>query len=127
MALRISQGQGTFLLLGVVLVVALVLGLRSKFMPTPAIIVPETPKPTVSDVASDWRGDVTRILAEYDQSQDARAAEQALLALHVADQDREVHLALVIAFHTVGESKPEGKSQLTAARTRFASGSSVLR
>jgi hypothetical protein len=114
-------------LLGAICVVAIVLAIRNHFQPSPEYTNVETPVRTMTEVASDWRTDVTRILSEYDRSQDARAAEQAMLALRVAEADREIHLKFVLAFHALGESQPQGKADLAAARQLFASNTNVVR
>lgn len=125
MATSPSQGKFTLILLGAICLIALFLALRSRIYSTTPVSPSVSPSTPVT-VASDWRADVTRILAEYDRNQDARAAEQALLALHVVDQDRETHLQLVLAFHALGESRPEGKAKLADARRLFLS-SDVVR
>lgn len=91
------------------------------------VVIPNAPPRSVEEVAGDWRSDVTRLMAEYDRTQDARAAEQGFLALHVVDQDRDLHLKFVLAFHALGESKPEGRAELAEARRRFESASPVIR
>ena len=123
-----TSAKFTLGLLAAICVVAVILAIRGHFFvrdlePSASV----SPIRTMDEVANDWRTDVTRILSEYDRSQDARAAEQALLALHVADVDRDVHLKLVLAFHALGESQPQGKVDLAAARELFASNANVLR
>lgn len=122
-----AQMKFTLGLLASICLIAGVLAIFQHRSPSPIVTIPTTPARTETAVASDWRNDVTRILSEYDQNQDARAAEQALIALHVVNQDREVDLKLVLAFHALGESRPEGKAQLAEARRLFLSTSSVVR
>lgn len=123
-----TSAKFTLGLLGAICVVAIVLAIRGHFFQRNTEYVNvETPVRSMNEVASDWRADVTRILSEYDRSQDARAAEQGLLALHVAQGDQALHLQLVLAFHALGESRPQGKADLVAARELFGSGANVVR
>jgi hypothetical protein len=121
-----SRVKFTFGLIVVICLVAVFLAWRQKKQPDEVIPL-SAPVRTVEEVGSDWRSDVTRILSEYDRTQDARAAEQGFLALRVVEQDQDLHLKFVLAFHAIGESRPEGKVQLTEARRRFESSSGVIR
>lgn len=121
-----SQTRYLIGLLIVICLVAGILAIKKQFEPT-MVVLPDAPVRSEMDVAESWRADVARTLSEFDQNQDARAAEQSLLALRVVDRDRELHLKFVLAFHALGESRPEGKSDLSEARRLFASSASVIR
>ncbi len=122
-----SRVKFTFGLLIVICLIALYLGVRQKQRAATESIPFASPVRTVTEVGNDWRSDVARILSEYDRTQDARAAEQSLLALRVVEGDQDLHLKFVLAFHAIGESRPEGKTQLTEVRRRFETSSDVIR
>lgn len=124
---EIPQTKFTLALLVIVCLIAGVLAFRQRHQSVVTTPPEAATARSQADVAGDWRADVTRLLSEYDQNQDARAAEQGLLALHVVDQDRELHLKIVLAFHALGESRPEGKAELLEARRLFVSSAGMLR
>lgn len=64
------------------------------------------------EIQQAWRISAQAAVAQYRQDQNAEKARDALVALKVANADRDVHLALVLAF--------EGKRQnVTGAGARL--------
>ncbi len=84
--------------------------------------VRSSPAPVVSqeDMRRAWLSGVARVLADYDRSHDAQAAENVLLALTVPTQD-ERHINLVIAFHALAANEKNAEALLAVARAAFAS------
>jgi hypothetical protein len=125
--IKITKANYLLGLLGVIGICAAVLALRTQTHE------PVTPSPTgavarpVAEIRADWQAGVVRILSEYDRTQDAKAAEEGLLELRVAEGDRDLHLELVIAFQALTDSRAGGKGQLQAARTHFEGRETMLR
>lgn len=113
-------------LLLIVCVTAGVLSWRTRQSTTGSSKSTLTAKPAAV-IQSDWRAGVTRVLAEYDQTQDAKAAVDGLLALYVTQGDQPVHLELVVAFQSLSESRSEAKEMLRTARSHFEGGETVVR
>jgi hypothetical protein len=121
--MSISKNTIRLVLLLAVVVIACVLLIKNGWPKAPNIpvIVPSTTMST-TELHASWRTSVQSALFQYDKDQDARVAEQTLLAMRVTEQDRDAHLALTLAFHTLAQSRAEGKAQLTQARAQFEGG-----
>ena len=65
-----------------------------------------------------WIEDVQTILVRYDQQKNAIEARDALLALKVAGEDRQIHLDLVLALSSGMDSASE-KSRFQKTRKAF--------
>lgn len=119
-----------FIMVGLVLLVCIVLLARQRLFSTnqeqpltpvePVSTIPLTPVDPV-ELQQEWQAAVTSILAEYDRTGDARAAKERMLTVRVPRLGRDVHLALFVAFNALGESRPEGRAKLAAARAAFQS------
>lgn len=84
-------------------------------------VTPEPPVVSSAELKAQWKQSVASILADYDQTTDARSARERLLALRVPAELKDAHLALFLAFNTLTDSRPEGAAKLTSARAQFAS------
>lgn len=122
------------IMVAIVLVVCIGLLVHQHFFPstastfapvtngTPTATVPSEPPPQPMEPAelrAQWQAAVATVLSDYDRTSDARAAKEHILAIRVPAVDRDVHLALFLAFNALSESRPEGKDQLKAARSQF--------
>ena len=133
-ALSFVRQRFGLIMVGVVLVVCMVLLVRQRFFPSTAStfapITTRTPATNISlepapqpmepaELKAQWRTAVSTVLADYDRTSDARTAKEHILAIRVPAADRDVHLALFLAFNALSESRPEGKDQPTTARAQF--------
>jgi hypothetical protein len=117
------------IMVGVVLLACCILLARQKFFahaPSDAPLTPVEPLSTLplapidpTVLQADWQHAVSSILEDYDRTGDARSAKERLLTVRVPASGRDAHLALFLAFNTLGESRPEGKAKLAQARTLF--------
>lgn len=113
-------------LLFIVCAAAGILAWRNRYAETNSSTGVSTAKPAAV-IRSDWRASVTRVLAEYDQTQDAKAAVDGLLALYVTQADQPIHLELVLALQSLSESRAEAKAMLRTARGHFEGGETMVR
>lgn len=117
------------IMVGVVLLACFILLARQKFFihsPSDAPLTPVEPLSTLpltpidpTVLQADWQRAVGSILEDYDRTGDARSAKERLLTVRVPASGRDAHLALFLAFNTLGESRPEGKAKLAQARILF--------
>ena len=106
------------LIIAVLCLVLFLLRYRSVSLPN----IVNTSAPSVVDQAElhqGWQGQVQVILDEYDVHHDPVNAQTSLLHLTVARQDQAVHLALVLAFYGLANSKPGSVEKLQQARRVF--------
>ncbi len=114
-------------MIGIVVLVCAILLIRQKFFgASNEVLLPVEPTPTIPlapidpvELQADWRQGIASILADYDKTGDARAAKERMLTVRVPGASRDVHLALFLAFNALGDSRPEGKAKLAAARAEF--------
>ena len=77
------------------------------------------PTRAATEIHTEWRTSVQRLLAQYDQDQNATAMRDALLRLTVAGEDRERHLALVLALNGVIGNDTKAKEKFAEVRQVF--------
>lgn len=75
---------------------------------------------SLSAVHEEWSRQVADILRTLDAKGKADEARDRLLALKVAPQDRDVHLALALALEKIAEGKRGASEALAQARAWFA-------
>jgi hypothetical protein len=123
-----------FVMVAIVLVVCAILLVRQRFFPSTsqqgAEQVGNSQTNTLAPVDptvlhSEWKQAVEAVLADYDRTGDARSAKERMLTLRVPASGRDMHLALFLALNDLAESRPNGKTKLTAARTAFVNGTTV--
>ncbi|MBP9762113.1 hypothetical protein KBD34_00685 [Patescibacteria group bacterium] len=129
------RGRFGFFMVGIVLVVCAILLVRQRFFPsTPSsddvVQVGNSQVNTLTPVDptvlhGEWKQAVQAVLADYDQTGDARSAKERLLTLRVPASGRDTHLALFLALNDLAESRPNGKARLAAARTAFVNGTTA--
>lgn len=79
------------------------------------------PARTQEEIRADWSRGVQDALAEYDRTQDATKARDALLRLSVREADQSTHLALVLAFQGLIDRRANAAAALDQARRSFSS------
>ena len=93
---------------------------RTPQMPTTSSTALGAPPVPVEQLHGYWLGKVKGILAAYDQDQNATKARDALAGLRVASEDRDVHLALVLAFETKVQGQAGADEKIVSARKKMA-------
>ncbi len=87
--------------------------------PVPAV-APSTelgaPPVPVEQLHGYWVGKVQEALTTYDQDQNAIKARDALTGLRIASEDREAHLALVLAFEMKVQGQAGADEKIVVAR-----------
>lgn len=74
---------------------------------------------SLAETITRWEKGMWDIMKAYDDSRDALAARDALLALKVAPDDRDVHFRLVGAFQLSIDGSPQAAALLQEARHRL--------
>lgn len=77
------------------------------------------PARPASEIHVEWRTSVQNLLAQYDQNHDAAILREALLRLTVTNEDRDQHLALVLALNGVIDHLPQAEETWNQTRQRF--------
>ena len=132
MKLSFLREHFTVLMIGIVLVTGAVLFVYQHVVPkTQTSVAPVMISATDTNVAApsanqapivpsvlqaEWRANVSGILADYDQTRDARTARDRLLAVRVPADARDLDLALYLALNALTNSETDGAAKLAAAR-----------
>lgn len=71
------------------------------------------------EIHADWQRQTQRILSVYEQDKDVAKALGALLELTVIQEDRDTHLALILALEARRQNQPDADARFAQAMAKF--------
>lgn len=74
---------------------------------------------TPIEIRMEWRQQVQQIIEAYERDEDITKARDALLTLTVMSEDRETHLAFVLALEARRQRQPDADARWQQAMTKF--------